>query len=101
MFNLLDFKRRNEKNVLQYFETADSRQSFSYADLYTRAFEFSSNLQKILIENASNSKQSALNCNIAILLTVHSPALLPAIVGYVNNISITDGNYLKIPFDEF
>lgn len=82
MFNLSNFQRRNERLVLQYFETADSSKVYSYADLYRQSLELSTNLQKILSKTANNSSQSSSpNYSIAILLPVHSPALLPAIVG--------------------
>lgn len=81
MFNLSNFQRRNERLVLQYFETADSSKVYSYADLYRQSLELSTNLQKILSKTANNSSQSSPNYSIAILLPVHSPALLPAIVG--------------------
>lgn len=81
MFNLTDIQQRNDRNVLQYFEKADSSIEYSYADLYRHSIEISSKLKKILIKTISNQIDSPIGCNIAILLPVHSPALLPALVG--------------------
>lgn len=81
MFNLSEIQKRNEKTVLQYFHTVDSSQVFSYADLYKNSIELAANIQNILRKSASSSAVSINRINVAVLLPLHSPALLPAIVG--------------------
>lgn len=80
MFNLSDFQRRGNDIVLKFFETVDSPQVYSYADLYRQSSGLSSSIQQLLKTTADVTKQSAGNFNIAILLPVHSPAILPALV---------------------
>lgn len=81
MFNLSDIQKRGKSNVLQYFETANSSQLYSYADLYRQSKELSTNLQLLANGPAGESTSSSRCFSIAIFLPAHSPALLPAIVG--------------------
>lgn len=74
MFNLLNFQERNSNKVLKFYATVDSVQVFTYADLYEES-------NKLLEGIRSWKNDSTSVYNIAILLTLHSPALLPAIVG--------------------
>lgn len=73
MFNLAKINRFGNRNALQYFEAADSIQLYSYADIYKQSAELSRCM----------SVHSMRKINVAILLPVHCPALLPTIVGCV------------------
>lgn len=74
MFNLSNFQRRDNSKVLTFFATADTSQIFTYADLYSGLIKLSECLR-------TSKNDSTRGFNVAILLPVHSPALLPAIVG--------------------
>lgn len=82
MFNLSDFEKKSNKTLLKYFETANNPpQIYSYGDLHVQSIQLSAALEEVLRNITSQSTQSTLNLNIAILLPVHSPAILPALVG--------------------
>lgn len=71
MFNLSNFQKWKDCRVLKFYETADSLQEFSYGDLYGDSIRLASCIENVLSATA----------NIGILLSIHSPALLPVIVG--------------------
>lgn len=79
MFNLSDIKKRGDSKVLKFFETVESSQVYSYADLYGDSVNLSTCLEKLLISKVDDN--SAQSFNVAIWLPVHSPAILPSIVG--------------------
>lgn len=82
MFNLSDFEKKSNNTLLKFFETANNPpQVYSYGDLHQQSIQLSGALEELLRNITSQSTQSTLNFNIAILLPVHSPAVLPALVG--------------------
>lgn len=80
MFNLSDIQKRGDDRVLKFIETVDSSQVYSYADLYIDSTRLSKCLGELLESTAIGN--DARGFNVAILLPVHSPAILPSIVGY-------------------
>lgn len=81
MFNLSEFQKRHQTNVLEFIDAAYSKQLYSYADLYIQSIELSTNIQNNFINIESSSTYSLQYVNIAIILPVHSPAILPIVVG--------------------
>lgn len=82
MFNLSDFEKKSNNTLLKFFETANNPpQVYSYGYLHQQSIQLSRALEELLRNITSQSTQSTLNFNIAILLPVHSPAVLPALVG--------------------
>lgn len=81
MFSLSTFQRRNNANVLQFIKATNSKQTYSYAELHDQSIGLSTNIQTNLLNTESCSTQSFRLFHIAILLPVHSPAILPAVVG--------------------
>ncbi|XP_055300273.1 beta-alanine-activating enzyme [Sitodiplosis mosellana] len=82
MFNLSNIQKRGNSRVLKFYETADSSQIHSYADLYSDSTSLSTCLAKLLGSTVIDN--CARGFNVAILLPVHSPAILPSIVGVEN-----------------
>lgn len=80
MFNLSDIQKRNDSRVLKFFKTVDSSQIFSNADLYRDSISLSTCLQQM--SKSTVIESGARGFNVAILLPVHSPAVLPSILGY-------------------
>lgn len=81
MFNLSNIKKFGKKNVLQYFEAADSIKVYTYDDLYIQSSQFSRCLRCFLKTLPNRSMHSVQSTNIAVSLPIHCPALLPAIIG--------------------
>lgn len=85
MFDL--FKCRNsEKIVLKYYKTTDSFECFTYDQLYHDSVKLQNELRNVLKTihsdvDVEEGSQSISCLNIALLFTIHSPAILPAIVG--------------------
>ena len=87
MFNLSDIQKRGDDRVLKFIETVDSSQVYSYADLYIDSTRLSKCLGELLESTAIDN--DARGSNVAILLPVHSPAILPSIVGYTKRFLLT------------
>lgn len=81
MFNLTDFKKKSDQIVLKFYETAGLPQVYSYDDLHRQSVLLSTVLKEYVTCMSNESAHFSQNFNVAILLPVHSPALLPAIVG--------------------
>lgn len=80
MFNLSNFERWSDCRVLKFFETIDVAQVFSYADLHKDSTKLVKCLKNIMTTSRDDSSH-LIGLNVGILLSIHSPALLPAVVG--------------------
>ncbi|XP_031624083.1 beta-alanine-activating enzyme [Contarinia nasturtii] len=84
MFDLSNIQKRGDNNVLKFFETADSLHVYSYADLHRDSIKVLKILEEYVGNTANQTKLNEQHFNVGILLPVHSPAILPIIVGIEN-----------------
>lgn len=68
------FQSIDENRVLQYFAAADTIETFHYKELRVDSSKFTDLLNK-------NRPMNGFQQNVIVFLSMHSPALLPAIVG--------------------
>lgn len=80
MFKLSNFERWTDCRVLRFFERVNHTETFSYAKLHKNATKLATCLKNIITTSTNDSSHKN-GLNIGILLSIHSPALLPAVVG--------------------
>lgn len=82
MFNLSNIQKRGDKNVLKFYETAHTPQEYSYADLHRDSIKVLDIFEKCRGNKVNDLlKLQQQSFSVGILLPVHSPAILPSIVG--------------------
>lgn len=84
MFDLQKFEMFDEKIILKYYGKANAVVNYSFKDLLCDSLNLCQNLVEIFNKNVDVKEKNAglsTNYNVAIILPVHSPALVAAIVG--------------------
>lgn len=85
MFTKEHFEKFNKNIVLKYYKTTDSIKNYFYRELLIDSFNLCHILNVIFEQElkivTTQDNDFYMNCNVAVLLSVHSPALLPSFVG--------------------
>lgn len=81
MFNLSSLKAFDSKIALNHHETIESNESFTYRQIVNDSLTVKNCLDQIVIDKTDVSERIWRQFNVAIALSTHCPALLPAIIG--------------------
>lgn len=84
MFRCQKFEKYKKNIVLKFYTKLNGIETFSYENLCVDSLNWSMLLKNVIREEKNFELQDEKFClsyNVIVLLPVHSPALLPAIVG--------------------